>query len=118
VRHLLIRWAILALAVFVAVLTVDGIDVHGGFFGYVGVALVLGLVNAIIRPLVRLLTLPITVMTLGLFSLVINGVMLILASFLSSALSIDSFLDAIVAAVVISIVSAILNFVVRDRGRR
>ena len=116
-RHLLIRWVILAVAIGVAVAVTDGIDVHGGVLGYIGVAAVLGLVNALIRPIVRLFSLPITIATLGLFSLVINALMLLLAALLSSALSIDRFRDAIVGALVISIVSTILNWFVRDRSR-
>lgn len=114
-RHLLIRWVILTVAIAVAAAIVDGIDVHGGILGYIGVAAVLGLVNALIRPIVRLFSIPITIATLGLFSIVINALMLILAAFLSSVLSIDSFRVAILGALIISIVSMILNFAVRDR---
>jgi putative membrane protein len=115
VRHLLIRWAVLAVAIGIAVAVTDGIDVHGGVLGYIGVAAVLGLVNALIRPIVRLFSMPLTIATLGLFSLVINAVMLIIAALFSSALSIDSFWDAIVGAFLISIVSTILNWLVTDR---
>jgi len=119
-RHLLIRWGILTVAVAVAAWLVDGIDVHGGVPGYLAVGLVLGLVNALVRPIVRLFSLPITVATLGLFSLVINAIMLLLAAALSSVLSIDRFWEAFVGALVISIVSAILNAVVtrREPSRR
>jgi putative membrane protein len=72
-------------------------------------------VNALIRPIVRLLAIPITVATLGLFSLVINGLMLLLAALLSSVLSIDRFWQAIVGALIISIVSTVLNWLVIDR---
>jgi putative membrane protein len=118
VRHLLIRWVILTVAIAVAAWLVPGIDVHGGVVGYLGVGLVLGLVNSVIRPLVRLFALPITIATLGLFSLVINALMLILAAFLSSVLSIDRFWEALVGALVISIVSTILNGVVRGPAHR
>jgi putative membrane protein len=117
VRHLLIRWAVLAVAVAVAVAVTDGIDVHGGVLGYITVAAVLGLVNALIRPIVRLFSLPITIVTLGLFSLVINGLMLLLAAALSSVLSIDGFGTAIVGAIVISVVSAFLNWLIIDRRK-
>jgi putative membrane protein len=109
---------ILAVAIAIAVSLVNGINVHGGFWGYIKVAAVLGLVNALIRPIVRLFSLPITVVTLGLFSLVINGLMLLLAAALSSVLSIDSFWEAIVGAFVISVVSGVLNWVVDRRERR
>jgi uncharacterized membrane protein YvlD (DUF360 family) len=72
-RSLLLRWAVLAVAVAIAVAVTNGINVHGGVSAYIGVAAILGLVNAITRPLVRLLSLPLTVAALGLFSLVING---------------------------------------------
>jgi putative membrane protein len=115
VRTLLIRWAVLAVAIAIAVATVSGINVHGGVGGYILVAAVLGLVNALIRPIVRLFSKPITFVTLGLFSLVINGLMLLLAAALSDVLSIDNFWTAIVGALVISIVSTFLNWVLVDR---
>jgi putative membrane protein len=118
VRQILIRWAILAIAIAVAAIFVDGFDIHGGFFGYVGVAAVLGLVNALIRPIARLLTLPLTIMTLGLFSIIVNAFMLVISAWLSSVLSIESFWQAILASIIISIVSTILNFVVREPARR
>ena len=114
-RTLLIRWAVLAVAIAIAVATVSGINVHGGVGGYILVAAVLGLVNALIRPIVRLFSKPITFVTLGLFSLVINGLMLLLAAALSDVLSIDNFWTAIVGALVISIVSTFLNWVLVDR---
>jgi putative membrane protein len=117
VRNILIRWAVLAVAIAIAVAVTDGIDVHGGVGGYIAVAAVLGLVNALIRPIVRLFTIPITLMTLGLFSFVINGLMLLLAAWLSDVLSIDNFWSAIVGAFVISVVSALLNWLVIDRRK-
>jgi putative membrane protein len=117
VRHLLIRWAVLAVAIAVAVAVTDGLDVNGGFFGYIGVAAVLGLVNALIRPIVRLLTLPLTVVTLGLFAIVVNALMLLLAAGLSDVLSIEGFGAAIVGAIIISVVSTILNWLVIDRRK-
>ncbi len=116
-RHLLIRWAILAVAIVIAVAITDGIDVNGGVGGYILVAAVLGLVNALVRPIVRLFSLPITIATLGLFSLIINALMLLLAAALSSVLSIEGFGTAIVGALVISVVSALLNWLVIDRRK-
>src|SRR5262245_5039046 len=71
---LLVRWLISAIALLVAVWALPGIDVSGdGWIAVIVMAAVLGLVNATVRPILRLLTLPITAMTLGLFLLVING---------------------------------------------
>ncbi len=116
-RSLLLRWLILALAIAIAVALNGGINVHGGFLAYIGVAAILGLVNALIRPIVRLFSLPITIVTLGLFSFVINALMLLLAAALSSVLSIENFWDAIVGAFIISVVSAFLNWLLIERPR-
>jgi putative membrane protein len=77
---LIVRWLISALALFVAALVVPGITVSGNaWIAYAVMAVVLGLVNAIIRPLLKLLTCPLIILTLGLFTLVINALMLPLA---------------------------------------
>ena len=117
-QRILLRWAILTVAIAIAVYLVSGVEVDGGFFGYVWVAAFLGLVNTLVRPIVKLLSLPITIMTLGLFSLVINGLMLLLVTQISDDLSIDPWWHAIIAALVISIVSAILNRIFPDTRRR
>ena len=78
---LIVRWLISALALFVAGLVVPGITVSGNaWIAYAVMAVVLGLVNAIIRPLLKLLTCPLIILTLGLFTIVINTVMLLLTS--------------------------------------
>jgi putative membrane protein len=81
---LLIRWVISGLALFVAAWLVPGIAVEGdGWVVYAVMAVILGLVNAIVRPLLKLLTCPLILLTLGLFVLVINGITLWLASSLA-----------------------------------
>jgi putative membrane protein len=117
---LLLRWLISAIAVVAAVWIVPGIDAGGG--GWIGVAVmaaVLGLVNAFIRPILRLLTLPITAMTLGLFLLVINGFTLWFAAWLTNRLFdehfvVDGFFDAILGGLIVSAVSIILSKVLID----
>ncbi|MDZ7677944.1 MAG: phage holin family protein [Acidimicrobiales bacterium] len=104
-RTLLIRWAILTLGIAAAAWLFDGVEVTGGFWGYVWVAAVLGLVNAVIRPVLILLTLPITLVTLGLFILVINAITLGITDWLSDTIAIDGFLTTLLAAAVISLVS-------------
>jgi putative membrane protein len=115
VRSLLIRWVVLAIAIAIAAAVVDGIHIDGGSGGLLAVAALFGLVNAIIRPIVRLLALPVRVMTLGLVSFVINGLMLLITDWLLDILDVGGLWDAIVAAIVISIVSTLLNWLIIDR---
>jgi putative membrane protein len=70
-------------------------------------AVVLGILNAVVRPIIGLLAFPITLLTLGLFSLVINGLMVVLTDQMLSGITVDNFLWSIAAAVVISLVNAV-----------
>jgi len=79
--------------------------------------LVLGLVNALVRPVLVVLTLPLTVVTLGLFLLVLNGVCLALTAWLVPGFDVDGFVPAVLGALVVSVVSWILTAFVSDRGR-
>ena len=121
--NLLIRWLINIIALLVAAWVVPGISVDGdGWWTFSVMAVVLGLVNAIVRPILRLLTLPITAMTIGLFLFVINGVTLLLASWLSDKyldtdFEVDGLLPAIEGALIVSVVSTVLTFVFRDDKR-
>ena len=118
----LIRLLVNAAALWVATRLVSGVSYDGGALPFFGVALVFGVVNALIRPVTKLLTLPIIILTLGLFALVVNGLMLWLTSSLSSALGlgfhVNGFWPAFWGALVVSIVSTILSLVVRDPSRR
>jgi putative membrane protein len=89
------------------VVTVDGV------MAALAAAFVLGLVNAVIRPLFVLLTLPVTVVTLGGFLLVINGLLLGLVSFIVPGFHVNGFLGAVVGSVLLSVVSWILTRVVQ-----
>ena len=109
-------WAILALAIALAAAVLPGFDVEEGVLGYVVVALVLGLVNAVIGPIARLLALPVTLITLGLFALVVNGAMLVIAAWITPLIELDGFGIAIVAALVISAFSAFLGLIFGRRG--
>jgi putative membrane protein len=115
VRHLLIRWLVLAIAIAIAAAVVDGIHIDGGNGGLLAIAALFGLVNAVIRPIVRLLALPVRVMTLGLVSFVINGLMLLITDWLLDVLDVGGLWNAVVAAVIISIVSTLLNWAILDR---
>jgi putative membrane protein len=94
----------IAVALWVATLIVPGVQVST--WGVLAVAaLVLGLVNALVRPLLTLLTLPITILTLGLFYLVVNGLCFALAAFLVPGFHIGGLLSAVFGALVVSLVS-------------
>ena len=110
---LLIRWAINAVALYVTTLLVHGIRVDG-IRGLIIAALVLGIVNALLRPIVLLFTLPLTIVTLGLFALVVNAVMLYVVAAVTHHLFIDNFLSAFIGALVLSIISFVLSRAVVD----
>ena len=110
----MIRWAVLAGAFAVTTWLLSGMEVSGGFWGYVWVSALFGIVNAIIGTILRIITLPLTLLTLGLFSIIVNALMLQLTDALSSHLTIDEFWwTAIWAAIILSIVAVILDMVVR-----
>ena len=107
-------------ALYVAVLLVPGLDFafepEGAWLKFLLVAFIFGLVNTFVRPVLRLLTLPITFMTLGLFLIVINALMLLLTQAISNelelGLTVADFLAALLGAIVVSIVGFILSMVV------
>lgn len=117
----LLRLLITAAALWVAVRLIPGIDYEGGLIGLVVVALVFGLVNAIVRPILVALTCPLVLLTLGLFILVLNALMLWLTSAFSGALGIDfqvaGFFSAFLGALVVSVVSTVLSIFVADDER-
>lgn len=113
-RAILVRWAVLAVAIALTAKLLAGVDVTGGFWGYVWVAALFGIVNAFIGPILHLLALPFTVLTLGLFALVVNAALLGITAGLSESLQVDGFWTAVVAALIITVVSAILNRLVRS----
>jgi putative membrane protein len=120
--QLLLRWAIGSLAIFAAVWVVPGINFSGPGWHIGVVALVFGLLNALLRPLIYLLTCPLVILTLGLFGLVINAMLLGLTSALADqlniAFSIDGFWPAFWGGLVISIVSTALGVLAGDTNVR
>ena len=117
----LLRLLINAAALWVAVRIVPGLHYTGDFGPLLVVALIFGLLNAFIRPALKLFTLPIIFLTLGLFALLINAFMLWLTGRLSGAFGIpfqvDGCLAAIIGSIVVSIVSAILSMVLPEPDR-
>ena len=114
----LVRWLVNAAALWVATRLVPGVIFVGGWLPFLGVALVFGFVNAFIRPVAKVLTFPLIIVTLGIFSLVVNGLMLWLTSALSGALDLGfhvrGFWAAFFGALVVSIVSTLLSMLVED----
>ncbi len=112
----LLRWSMNLLALVVASQIISGVRIQS-----IGMAVlaagILGIVNAIIRPVVLILTLPINLLTLGLFTLVINAFMLKLVAGLAPGFTIESFGAAFWGALVISVVSWVLNIFVSGNGR-
>jgi len=113
-RALLVRWVVLAFAFAVTAWLIDGMTIHGGVTAYLWLALLFGVVNAVLGTIVRIFTVPLTIVTLGLFSIVVNALMLEVVAALSKSLSIDHFFwTAILAAVTLSIVSVIMDVLTR-----
>lgn len=111
---LLIAWAVLALAFAITSGLLSGMDVSGGLWGYIWVSALFGLVNAIVGTILRILTFPLTVLTLGLFSIIVNALLLELTDAITDHLTIDEFFwTAIWAAIILSLVSVILELAVR-----
>ena len=103
----------------VATRIVPGVSYTGGWIPLLAVALVFGVVNAFVRPVARILTFPIVILTLGLFLLVINGFMLWLTSALSEELDlgfhVQGFVAAFLGALVVSIVSGVLSLMTAEK---
>jgi len=115
----LIRLLVNAAALWVATRLVPGVSYGGGWLPFLGVALVFGIVNAVVRPVARLFALPLVVLTLGLFLLVVNGLMLWLTSAMAGVLGlgfhVTGFWAAFFGALVVSIVSTLISFVAADK---
>src|SRR5947208_17131225 len=114
----LIRLLVNAAALWVAPGVVKGVTSNGALVPLIGVALVFGIVNAIIRPILKLFTFPLFILTFGLFALVLNGLMLWLTSSLSSALGLGfhvaGFAPAFWGALVVTLVSTLLGVLVAE----
>jgi len=115
-RGFFIRSAMTTVAVLVAAHLVPGIAVDG-WVSALGAALVLGVLNAAVRPLLLLLSLPFILFTLGLFIFVVNAALLGLAAWLVPGFHVAGFWPAVLGSVVISLISGVLNFLVGGTGR-
>ena len=112
-RLLLIHWLLSALSLLIVARLIPGIQVSG-FLTALLAALVIGLVNSTLGLVLKVLTLPITLLTLGLFWFVINALMLELASWLVPGFFVRGFLSALFGAIVLSLVNLLLKYLVLD----
>ncbi|MBI1813886.1 MAG: phage holin family protein [Deltaproteobacteria bacterium] len=115
-RGLVIRWLVTAFALWLTSLVVSGIQFHRMGAVFVA-AVVLGIFNAFLRPLVLIFTLPINLLTLGLFTFVINGFMLWLTSEVVKGFEVHGFWSAVFGALLLSVFSLALSAFVSDSGR-
>lgn len=110
--RMIARWIINALALYIVARILPGI--HLTDFGSALIAvLIIGLVNALIKPVLFLLTLPVTVLTLGLFTFVLNALMFMLASAVTPGFKIDGFGTALLGSILLSIITTIFHSLVR-----
>lgn len=109
---LVVRWLILTGSIILASYLLDGIAV-AGFWSAFFAAAILGVINALLRPLVLLLTLPINILTLGLFTFVINAVMLSLVSVIVPGFEVRGFGAAFLGALVITVTNWLVNMITR-----
>lgn len=111
--RILVRWLINAAVLLLLTQIIAGFHVDGVWSAILAAGLV-GLLNAIVRPILILLTLPITIVTLGLFTFVINALMLLLASTIIKGFTIEGFVPALLAALILWAVGVLTNFFIRE----
>jgi putative membrane protein len=125
--RLVLRWAINAVAIWAAITLLQGRGLelaHSGWLPIVGLALIFGLMNALLRPLIEILTCPLIILTLGLGTLLINTLMFWLTGLIGSQFGIgftlNGFWPAFLGALIVSVVSMVLTMLLHDelKGRR
>ena len=112
---IVIRWLTLTGAIIITSYLIDGIVIQG-FFSAFFAAAALGVFNAFFRPIAIILTLPINILSLGLFTFIINAVMLKMASGIISGFDVNGFWAAVIGSLIISIISWALNSFINERG--
>ena len=110
-KQLIFVWLSVAVAIAITAAIMPSVEVNGGVLALLWVSVLFGLVNALIGPILRLISLPLTVVTFGLFGLVINGALLGITAGFTDSLDVGGFLAVIGAAILISIISAVLMMI-------
>jgi putative membrane protein len=119
----ILRWAINAIALYLAVIILPGIDLRSDLVSILWLALIFGLVNALFRPLIQILTCPLIILTLGLFTLVINTFLFWLTSVIGNSfgfgltISDPVWWNAFLGGLVVSIVSVVMTLILKDELR-
>lgn len=122
-NRFLIRWAINAVALYAAVAIVPGIHLQSSnWLSFIWLALIFGVINALLSPLLKLLTCPLILLTLGLFTLLLNTFLFYLAGYVGTAFgvgfTVDGFIPAFLGSIVVSIVSVVLTLILKDELKR
>jgi putative membrane protein len=113
IRSLLVTWALLAVAFAVTAWLLSGMAITGGFWGYVWVSALFGVVNTILGTIIRIVSIPLTIITFGLFAVLINAALLEITDWLTDDLTIDDFFwTAIWAAIILAVTSVVLDITV------
>ncbi len=113
---LLLKWLVMAASIIIAAYFIPGVRV-GSFFSALWVALFLGVVNILVRPVLILITLPINILTLGLFTFVINAVLILLASSVIKGFEVAGFWWALLYSIVLSLINYIVSLIVQPKDR-
>jgi putative membrane protein len=118
----ILRWTINAIALFLAVYFVPGINLESGWTSIIWLALIFGLINAFLRPLLKLLTCPLILLTLGLFTLLINTFLFWLTGqvgqYFGIGFTIENFWAALLGGIVVTVVSVVLSLILKDELKR
>ena len=110
IKRFFVRWVILTIAVVLAAWLMPGVELHGGVLGAFWVSALFAVVNVVLGSLVRLATAPVMLLTLGLFGLVVNGMMFRVTSWITDDLHVSGIPTAFLAGLVITVITAILHF--------
>jgi putative membrane protein len=122
----ILRWVINAIALYLAVLLLPGIDLGSGLVSILWLALIFGLINALFRPLLQFLTCPLIILTLGLFTLVINTFLFWLTSVIGQSFGLELIINdpvwwnAFLGGLIVTVVSVAMTMILKDelKGRR
>jgi putative membrane protein len=120
----ILRWVINAIALYLAILLLPGIDLESGLISIIWLALIFGLINALFRPLLKFLTCPLIILTLGLFTLVINTFLFWLTSVIGQSFGLALIINdpvwwnAFLGGLIVTIVSVAMTLILKDELKR